>query len=346
MGEMTSMQRTIAAISHVEADRVPLFLLFGYRAAKEMRLSIKDYYADPANIVEAQLRLQKKYRTDCLFAFYYASLELEAMGGTSLFFHDGPPNAGSPIIKRVEDIPKLIQFAPPSQNPVLQNVLKAISMMKREVEDSIPIIAVAISPFSMPVMQLGFERYLNVLIGDHPFFERLMDVNEAFCVDWANAQIAAGATAICYFDPVSSPSIIPVDMYRQTGFVVAKRTLGKVKGAVATHLASGRSLSIVDSLVETGASVVGISSDEDIRDAKDKCRGKIAVLGNLNGVEMCRWDRGIARHKTMEAIRKGAPGGGFILADNHGEIPWNVRDEVLEEISNTVMEHGRYPVIA
>ena len=43
-----------------------------------------------------------------------------------------------------------------------------------------------------------------------------------FCVDWSNAQLEAGATAICYFDPVSSVSMIPRELYLKTGFEIAK----------------------------------------------------------------------------------------------------------------------------
>ena len=39
-------------------------------------------------------------------------------------------------------------------------------------------------------------------------------------------------------------------------------------------------------------------------------------------------------------------GGGFILADNHGEIPWQVPDGVLTAIAQAVARWGRYPLAA
>ena len=77
----------------------------------------------------------------------------------------------------------------------------------------LPIIAVAISPFSLPVMQMGFDRYLELMHEQPVRFQRLMQLNEDFTVEWANAQLAAGATAICYFDPVSSTTNIPRALY-------------------------------------------------------------------------------------------------------------------------------------
>ena len=60
--------------------------------------------------------------------------------------------------------------------------------------------------------------------------------------------------------------------------------------------------------------------------------GKLTLLGNLNGVTMRRWTAEQAEAEVKAAIAAAAPGGGFILADNHGEIPFQVPDEVLHAI--------------
>ena len=86
---MTSMQRTLTALGHGEPDRVPLFLLLTEHGARELGLSIEAYFSCAEYVIEGQLRLHRKYRTDCLYAFYYASIEVEAWGG-SLSLEDSP----------------------------------------------------------------------------------------------------------------------------------------------------------------------------------------------------------------------------------------------------------------
>jgi len=167
----------------------------------------------------------------------------------------------------------------------------------------------------------------------------LIEVNETFCVQWANAQLEAGATAICYFDPVSSTSIITKDQYKEMGFKIEKRVIEKIKGPTAIHMASGRCLPIVSDIAETGTAVVGVSVDEDIGEMKSVCRNKISVLGNLNAVEMRRWTPDQVEKIVKETIARAGPGGGFILSDNHGEIPWQVPDDVLKALS-TFSRHG------
>ena len=191
---------------------------------------------------------------------------------------------------------------------------------------------------------MGFDQYIELMYEQPDLFDQLMMLNEAFCVEWANAQLESGATAICYFDPVSSTTITPREMYLKTGFEIARRTIARIKGPTATHMASGRCLPIVDDVAQTGTAIIGVSILEDLAEMKAACRGKLTVLGNLSGIEMRRWTPQQAEAAVKDAIAKAGPGGGYILSDNHGEIPWQVPDEVLMAVSEAVHEWGRYPL--
>jgi uroporphyrinogen decarboxylase len=311
--------------------------------ARELGLSIRDYFSRAQHVVDGQLRMRARYGHDCLYPFFHASLEAEAFGGETLFRDDGPPNAGAPVLRRSEE---LLALEPPRVRDTrcLQAPLEAIRGLKARVGDEVPIVGVVMSPFSLPIMQLGFERYLELLIEERDLWERLMAINEAFCVEWANAQLDAGATAICYFDPVASTTIVPRDLYLATGHAVARRTLARIKGPTATHLASGRGLPLLGDLAATGTALAGVSGLEDLGALRAAARGRIALLGNLNGIEMRRWSPAEAEAAVKEAISKAGPGGGFILSDNHGEIPWQVPEATLEAIAEATRTWGRYPL--
>lgn len=340
---MNSMQRTLTSLGQQEPDRVPLFLLTTMHGAKELGISIQEYFSRADTVVEGQMRLLQKYRGDCLYSFFYAPIETEAWGGEVIYLEDGPPNTGQPIVR---DIAAIDTLEPPKvmESSCLLRVLEATRELKARVGDSVPIIGVAISPFSLPVMQMGFERYIELIYEQPQRFERLMQINEAFSTEWANAQLSAGATAICYFDPVSSTTNIPRELYLKTGQQVAKRMTAKIKGPTATHMASGRGLPIMADIIETGTAVVGVSALEDLAELKAAANRKVSLLGNLNGIEMRRWTPEQAETEVKRAIAKAARGGGFLLGDNHGEIPWQVPDEVLLAIGDAVDKWGRYPL--
>lgn len=340
--EMTPMDRVLTTLSFEEPDCVPFFLLLTTHGAKETGVSIKEYYRRPEYVAEAQLKMQKRYGHDCLNSFYYAALELEAWGGEAIFYEDGPANAGRPVISNFEEI-ETLEAPTVGDSPELRMVLKTTEMLKEKAGEEIPIIGVVMSPFSLPVMQLGFAPYLDLIYEAPESFKKLMEVNESFCVEWANAQLEAGAAAICYFDPLASSTIIPREIYLKTGFEISKRTHSRIKGPTTTHLASGRCLPVLSDLAKTGTSMVGVSAFEDLGEIRETCGKQLAVLGNLNAIEMCRWTPAEAEASVREAIEKAAEGGGYILSDNHGEIPWQVPETVLMQISKAVRKWGTYP---
>ncbi|MFA5268425.1 MAG: uroporphyrinogen decarboxylase family protein [Methanoregula sp.] len=340
---MTPLERTMTAIGQKEPDRVPLFLLTTMHGAKELGISIREYFSRAENVIRGQTILQRKYESDCYYAFFYASAETEAWGGDVIYIADGPPNAGRPIIRSPERIGS-IEVPEVAACDSLRKITGTIRGLAEQSAGKIPVIGVVMSPFSVPVMQMGFEAYLDLMYTQPQLFWELMKKNQQFCVEWANTQLEAGANAICYFDPISSPTSIPPELYRKTGMVVAKETLARIKGPTATHLASGRSLAIIDDIATTGTAILGTSALEDIGDVKRACNKRLTVLGNLNGVEMRRWTPTITEAKVRETIARAGPGGGFILSDNHGEIPYQVPDSVLLAISRAVKKFGTYPL--
>ena len=340
---MTSFERTMAAIQHMEPDRVPLFLLLSHYGAKEADISIKRYFSSPSLVASTQLRMKEKYRNDCLYAFSYGAAEVEAFGGEVVFVDDGPPNSGEPFIRSIEQLSHL-QLPVIDQTPCLKRVLDTTAILRLEAGTQTPIIGVVMSPFSLPVMQMGFEHYLEMMYFQTEAFEKLMRFNQEFCVAWANAQLEAGATAICYFDPLASPTIIERDKYLATGHRIAKQTLARIKGPTATHLASAIVSPVLADIVDTGTAVVGISSTDDLDQLKRAARNRICLLGNLNGLDMIGWDTRRVHEEVRQVIEKAGSGGGLILSDNHGEIPWQVPESVLLEISEAILAHGVYPL--
>lgn len=338
----TPLRRVQTALSHREPDRVPLLLPVTLHGAKLLGLSLRAYFSRPDYVAEGQLRLRARYGHDCLLGFYHAPLEVAAWGGEVVYYDDGPPNSGQPPLT----IPALDHCQPPRVREAagLQAVLETIRLLRARAGAEVPVLGVVVSPFSLPVMQLGFERYLELLLEQPARFERLMRLNAAFTVEWANAQLAAGASALVYFDPVSSTTIIPADLYRQTGFVVARRALAQFHGPAVTSFASGRCLPILAEVAQTGTVGVQVSAQEDLADLKARCRGRLAVVGNLNALEMRGWSPEEAEAQVMATIAAAGPGGGFLLADNHGEIPWPVPDEILLAVAEAARRWGAYPL--
>jgi uroporphyrinogen decarboxylase len=340
---MTSIERVFTALGHQEPDRVPVFLLVTMHGAKELGLDLRSYFSSADHVVEGQLRLRRKFGHDCLLPFFYGAVEYEAFGGQAVFSDDGPPNAGAPVIESRDDIFSL-EVPDIARDPRLQQGLEATRRLVEAAKGEVPVVGTIIAPFSLPVMLMGFERYLDLLHEDLEAFERLMAVTTRFSVEWANAQLAAGATAIGCADPLAATDILETALWERTGRQVIHDAIRQIQGGVALSLASGRALGRIDAYHATGAAALGVSNQEDLAELKRRCAGRLPILGNLNGVAMIDWTPERAEREVRACIQAAAPGGGFVLADTHGEIPYHVSDEVLTAIVQSAHRHGRYPI--
>lgn len=343
MAAMTSMERVMASLSFKEPDKVPLFLLFSFYGAKEIGVSIEEYFDRPDWVAETQLKLCKKFDNDCLYSFYHAALETEAWGSDVVFYPEGPPNSGRPIINRSEDIAKL-KVPDIGKSPGLLKVLKTTELLKKGSRGNTPIIGVVMSPFSLPVMQMGLGPYLDLIYNREDLLKQLLDINSKFCVKWSNAQIQAGATAICYFDPMASTDMVPLKIYRKWGFPIAKKTIAQIKGPTATHLASARAAKVLDLVKETGTAGVFFSYEDDLKDLKKRSHGKLSLMGGINGISLRKKNPKEIDSRVKELITECAQGGGYILSDNHGEIPWQTPEEALYAIAESRDRWGKYPI--
>ncbi|HOU32355.1 MAG TPA: uroporphyrinogen decarboxylase family protein [Synergistaceae bacterium] len=346
---MTSMERVGAALSHRKPDRVPLVLLFGYAAAREAGVSVQEYMAREDLQVETQKAVRGRYALDCLSAFTYLGAEVEAMGSEIIFSPEAPPQVGKPIFSPPE---ALRAFEPPRPEdaPVLARTLRVLVALRRDSGDEAPIIGVVASPFSIPLMQLGFEGYLKLLAADRQgsqaageLLDLLWKKNSHFAEIWGAAQLRAGAHALCYFDPLSSPSMVTREMWVRGGRPAAERFLAAFPGVpVICHLASGRGEGVIKDLADLGFVAVGVSAEEDLGELKAVADRRIALVGNLNGIAMRHWSAEETEAQVRLAVAKGAPGGGFILSDNHGEVPWQVPPEVIRGLGDALARHGTY----
>lgn len=339
----TPAERISLALAHQEADRVPFFLPLTIHCARDLGLTPQEYFSQGKNVAEGQLRAAAKYRFDCLSASFYASLELEAWGGSTIFHEDAPPNAGPPIVEATE---KLLQLQAPDvkSSTALQRGLETIRILKANVGQNLPIMGAVISPLSFPIIQLGFDRYLDILHDRPDLCNHLLRINEEFCLSWAKAQLAAGASAIAYVDPMASSDLITKEMFLKTGFPIAKRIFSALPAPVSVALASARSMGNLDLFIESRAVAVTVSAKDDLAAVKAAAKERIGLIGNLNGIEMRNWDNRTAERKVKETLAAGAIGGGFILSENHGEIPAAVSEETLSAISEAVLQWGQYPL--
>lgn len=339
---MTPMQRVGAVLAGRLPDRVPVFLPLTMHGAAEVGLPLGQYYASARAFAAGQAKLRARFGDDMAYSFFYAGIEFQAFGGEVEFYDDGPPNTIGPLLP----ITAVSGLHPPvvRESLPLTRVLDATEMLAARLGGRVPILGVVMAPYTLPVLQLGFGEYLQALRADPDAVARLLAVNEHFTVEWANAQLAAGATALAYFDPMASSEVVSHDLFARIGLPSMRRTMAQIHGPCITLMASAQSRAVLPDLFSTPAVAVNVGAEDDLATFKAAVSGRVAIIGNLNGLMMRRWSAEQAHAAVAAAIAAAGPGGGYILSDCHGEIPTQVPEDVLLALVDAVAEYGRYPM--
>jgi uroporphyrinogen decarboxylase len=68
------------------------------------------------------------------------------------------------------------------------------------------------------------------------------------------------------------------------------------------------------------------------------------LAGDLNLVAMIQQDDQEIEEHIRTLLSEAARGGGFIITDSHGEIPWQISDKVLKSITSNINKWGTYPL--
>ena len=335
---MNSYQRVMSALSGNKPDRIPVFLFFTIYGAKEAGCSIKEYLNSPAKIVEGQKRLLEKYSHDCLYPFTSAAMEATMFGQGIEYYDDGPPNAGTPIIEKRQDIFNLI-VPEPENDPAAKKVLHAVETLAKEYKNKVPIISAVIAPFSMPIILMGMRRWVDLFIDeDTQAINTMIDKTSSFCIRWANLLFSAGADALGFFEPFASTTIITRDEFIKYVFEQDKNTISQIKGPLAFCAAGGRIEPIIDRLSDIGTAAFALSADDDLEKIRKNYGAQINILGNLNNIEMIEWDYEQAKEKTTRCLEQAGRSSRFILSDQHGEISWDTSHRALEGIMDAVRD--------
>lgn len=339
----TAAARLAAALGGREADRVPFVLPATMHGARLLGVPLPEYFGSAELVTRGQLRLRELLGHDALSCSLCAAAEVEAFGGEVLLFDDGPPNAGEPPLRSAADIERL-RPPTPGDFPMLRRTLEVASALRERVGDAVPIMGGAVAPFSLPALQVGLGRWFEMLHDAPALAERLVRVNEAFCASLGNALLSAGAGSVGLGEPLASPSMFPRERYRELGLPALRRTIAAIRGPVAIGTASAPCGAVAADLAGAGAVAVVVSASDDLAAVKRRLEGRAAVVGNLDGLRMRRWSAADAEQAVRRALAAAGPGGGFVLSEHHGEVPFQVPQDVLVAIAEAVRRWGTYPL--
>jgi len=337
---MTSFQRLSTSLRMAIPDRVPVVLVSTTHGAREVGLSLPEYFRRPENVAEGQIRFAERVGHDNVDAYYYVVREAEAFGAEAAFSENGPPGMGPPVIRSPAEIDTL-EGPDPLASPHLKAVLQSTELLARRARGRWLVLGHALGPCSLPILLMGIDAWMELLLfGSASRRRRLLQITSRFSVAWANALLSAGADAIALVEPMVSTTLVARDQAARLLLPVVRRVVRAVRGPVILW-GIGAIQGVADLLPGLGVKAVSTDPGDDLLEVKRAVAGRAAVLGGLNDLAMLSWTPDDAEAAVRRALERGAPGGGFILS-HQLEIPFSVSNDLLGRIVEAARRWGRY----
>ncbi|MCA9916710.1 MAG: hypothetical protein KC445_02110 [Anaerolineales bacterium] len=220
----------------------------------------------------------------------------------------------------------------PKSVPELVETLKALEILAKEVKGDVPIIGAVIAPFSLPSMLMGTEKWMDLLLFEEPSVReqvmgRMLEISTEFSAAWANAQLEAGADVIVLADGMASAAVLTRQQFINFALPTLKAVIPQINGFVV-HEGVGHLHPMLDLLVDLGLLGVILSHLDDLAKCRAIVGDKLALIGNLNNIEMTRWSPE-EMTRRCEAALDAIPCPGYVLSAQGPEIPLGVSDEAI-----------------
>ena len=283
---MTGLEKINAALKGEQPDTVPIMLHNFMMAARQAGLTQTQYRNDPNNIARAFIEAVQRYQYDGILVDLDTATLAGAVGVPVEYLEDEPAVCHQPCLESLADVATL-NDPDVAADKHIQIWLEGVRLLKEHFGDEICIRGNCDqAPFSLACMMRGMQNWMMDLMdpGAQDDIVALLEYCTEATRQFVSLMARTGAHVISNGDSPAGPSMISPAMYRQYALPYEQRI------AAASHAAGlpymlhicGDTSMILDDILETGADAMELDYKTDVESARDKMRGKMCFVGNID----------------------------------------------------------------
>ena len=291
-----------------------------YRALREQH-SLLEICRQPELAVQVTLQPVDRIDVDAAILFSDLLLPLEPMGIPFDFIKGEGPAIEKPV-RSAADVDCLRRFEP---REALAHVLSTIRLLRRELEDRVPLIGFAGAPFTLASYAIeggpssNYAKTKAMMYGEPKVWHSLCGIFASVVADYLRAQVEAGVQAIQVFD--SWVGALSPDDYREFALPHTKQILDAAQSTGVPVIHFGTSTAtLLETMAEAGGDVIGADWRIPLDEAWDKIGHDRAIQGNLDPTLLLGpIDRML--EGADDVLRRAAGRPGHIFNLGHGILP-------------------------
>ncbi|MBI2497521.1 MAG: uroporphyrinogen decarboxylase family protein [Opitutae bacterium] len=280
---MTPRERYFAVLRGQRPDilpRVPILMQF---AAEYIGSNYGVFASDHRVLVEANLRCAADFGFDQLSAISDPYRETSRFGAPIEFPRDGVPICLKPPLEDDPDLAKLPR-PDPLQAPRMLDRVQAIRAYRARTGERYSIMGWVEGPAAEAADLRGLANFFTDLLDDEEYVDRLMHRCVDTAIDFARAQVEAGADTIGIGDAVASQ--VSAATYESLILPAEKRlvdALHAMGARVRLHIC-GNITHLLPGIARLGVDLIDLDHFVDLPTARCILGPRIALAGHLDPV--------------------------------------------------------------
>lgn len=324
--------RFLRALTGQAVDVTPVWMmrqagryLPEYRATRKLAGDFMSLCQSPELACEVTLQPLRRYAMDAAILFSDILTIPDAMG-LGLYFSEGE---GPRFHKTVRTAADVEQLPIPDMARDLGYVTDAVSLIRRELNGSVPLIGFSGSPWTLATYMIEGSgskdfRHAKAFMYNQPEqMHLLLDKLAQSVTAYLNAQIAAGAQAVQIFDTWGG--ILTTQAYREFSLAYMKKI---VAGLIRES--EGRAVPVIlftkngglwlQDIADSGCDCVGLDWTIEIGRARSLIGNKVSLQGNMDPSILYSTPDSI-RAEVRRILASYGAGNGHVFNLGHGITP-------------------------
>jgi len=347
--------RLLRALLREPVDVTPVWMmrqagryLPEYRKVREQAGSFMDLCTNPELACEVTMQPLERFPLDAAILFSDILTVPDAMG-LGLYFVEGEGPRFERPVTRAADVRAL---GVPDPHAELRYVMDAVSLIRRKLNNSIPLIGFAGSPWTLATYMVEgaptktWSRIKGMLYREPELLHTLLETTADAVTTYLNAQVAAGAQALMIFDTwggVLTPRDYGDFSLQYMQRIIDGLTRENEDRRVPVILFTKGGGQWLEAMADTGADALGIDWTTDIGEARGRVGNRVALQGNLDPATLYATPD-VVRERVASVLESYGPGSGHVFNLGHGITP-DVKPEHAGALINAVHElSARYHV--
>ncbi|MDR1580347.1 MAG: uroporphyrinogen decarboxylase family protein [Synergistaceae bacterium] len=335
---MNGYERCAAVLRDERPDRTPFFPLLMFFAADRSGMAYREYASDGHSLASAQINMAENYHVDAVTVSSDAFRLCADLGGGMVFPENQTPYMPSPLVKDESDLRSLKIPDPRRKGSRMKDRLDAVSELRRSMGNRTMIFGWVEMPFAEACNVCGLANFMMMLIDAPELAHSVLEFITGIEIDFARAQIEAGAHAIGCGD--AAASMISAPLFREFALPYEHRVneAAHAAGSFTKLHMCGNSTHLLGDLSANGSDIYNVDHMVDLALA-----GNIyssaggTVKGNVNPVtDLMSATPEHARDAARRCVES-TRGKKFMLGAGC-EIPAATSDEVFFAFADAVNE--------